>query len=140
MNTNRRQEFRSSGGEVRRGASTAPSANPETSPPRFTQFDVSVRQEDWVVRLWHPLFAPHRIRSAVCGSIGETPEHTIATNTTRFTPMRAEVTGIILSIAERLAGSGFWEGARASIASRHSGQILCGSPGGGSSRPQLMQF
>jgi len=45
----------------------------------------------------------------------------------------------MLSIAEGLAGRGFWDGDRARIAARHSGQILCGSPGGGNSLPQLMQ-
>jgi len=63
----------------------------------------------------------------------------MATNTSRLTPMMTEVTGIILSIAERLAGREFWDGERARMAARHSGQIFCGSPGGGSSRLQLMQ-
>jgi hypothetical protein len=69
----------------------------------------------------------------------ETPESTINTKTPRLTAMIAAVMGIIWSIAERRTNSGFWPGVRATIAARHSGQMLCWSPGGGSSPPQLMQ-
>jgi len=54
--------------------------------------------------------------------------------------MMTEVTGIIAKFSERRPGSGFCDGERAAMAARHSGQIFCGSPECGNSRPQLMQF